>query len=350
MRSITINEVARQAGVSIKTVSRVMNREPNVRSETRSRVLAAVAALDYTPNVSARALAGARTYLIGLYVGNPSDAYMGQLQNGVMRVCRRHGYHLLVEQVAPETIGAANPQSPGSVPDDRVLGRRVHVDGAILSPPLCDDLDLLDRLDAVGTPYVRIAPSVELDRAPLVDFDDRGAAYAMTTRLIALGHRRLAFVSGPDTHAAAARRREGFIDAIADRGLSLPGDWLERGDFSFRSGAQAAERLLSGPHRPTALFAGNDDMALGVMSVATRLHLDIPHALSLVGFDDTPSAQVVWPRLTTVRQPVADMAAAAAEMIIDRAPRGAPGPVTRRLDFDLVFRDSTAPPPADAAT
>ena len=335
MSAITIKDVALRAGVSIKTVSRVLNREPHVRPDTRDAVLAAVQALNYVPNVSARALAGSRSYLIGLYFDDPTPAYVSQAEQGVMGACRRFGYHLIVERLQrrDEDFGA---QLAG-------LRDHVRVDGSIITPPLCDELALLDVLDAHGARYVRISPTVQPERSPSVQFDDYGAAYAMTGRLIGMGHRRIAFISGPEEHVAAYRRQQGFIQAMRDAGLNIAPEWLERGDFHSRSGWLAGERLLTGPRPPTAVFAGNDDMALGVMAVANRLHLDIPGHLSLVGFDDTPSAEAVWPQLTTVRQPVLEMARAAAMLLIEPDDE-AEATAVHMLDFTLVFRESATAP------
>jgi LacI family transcriptional regulator len=337
--TVTIDDVAELAGVSIKTVSRVLNQEPHVRETTRERVLNAAKQLDYTPNVSARALAGARSYLIGLYYDNPSPGYVGQVEQGAMAACRPAGYHLIVEQV----------QEAGTTLRERIAAfhARVRPEGVILTPPLCDLPEALEALDAAKANYVRIAPSRDLERSPYVYIDDRKAAEEMTLYLQGLGHRDIAFIQGPPDHFAAARRCEGFLDAMASAGLPVRPDWVQPGQFSFRSGSEAGERLLSSPDRPTAIFAGNDDMALGVMAVANRLQIEMPTGLSVVGFDDSPSAQVVWPQLTTVRQPTAEMAAVAAEMLIGRR-SATRGPRVRLLAFKLVPRQSSGPPPATA--
>ncbi|WP_424443718.1 LacI family DNA-binding transcriptional regulator [Phenylobacterium hankyongense] len=339
MPTVTIDDVAELAGVSIKTVSRVLNQEPHVREATRERVLKAAKELDYTPNVSARALAGARSYLIGLYYDNPSPGYVGQVEQGAMAACRPAGYHLIVEQV----------QEAGATLRERIAAfhARVRPEGVLLTPPLCDLPEVLEALDAAKANYVRIAPSRDLERSPYVYIDDRKAAEEMTHYLQGLGHRDIAFIQGPPDHFAAARRCEGFLDAMASAGLAVRPEWVQPGEFSFRSGSEAGERLLSSPDRPTAIFAGNDDMALGVMAVANRLQIEIPSGLSVVGFDDSPSAQVVWPQLTTVRQPTAEMAAVAAEMLIGRR-AAARGPRGRLLAFTLVPRQSSGPPPGAA--
>ena len=322
------------AGVSIKTVSRVMNREPHVRQVLRDRVLQAAEALNYRPNFAARALAGSRAYVLGLFYDNPSPGYISSIQLGAMNACREAGYHLLVEQVEGDG-GTSRGQAAG-------LLSAVKMDGAILSPPLSDRREVLDLLDERRVPYVRIAPAEDLDRSPRVYMDDRRAAYEMTAHLQQLGHRRIGFVKGHADHSATPLRHQGFLDAMADAGLEVRPEWVQPGNFSFRSGVGAGERLLNLDDRPTAVFASNDDMALGVMTVASRMQLALPKALSVAGFDDSPIAQVVWPQLTTVRQPVEEMAAAAASLLIQGGEEQGNG---RLLDFTLVVRGSTGPCP-----
>ncbi|MEO8113967.1 MAG: LacI family DNA-binding transcriptional regulator, partial [Phenylobacterium sp.] len=326
MGTVTITDVAREAGVSIKSVSRVLNNERHVREALRARVLAAVKALDYKPNPSARALAGSRSYLIALYVNDASTAYAGQLASGALKACRNLGYHLMIEQL--------------SAPEFRALQDSVRVDGIILTPPLCDDRELLEVLEAKGAPVVRIAPAPDPRRelAGSVYIDDWQAGYDMTAYLQGLGHRKIAFIAGLASHAAAAQRCEGYRAAMDAAGMAIQPDWIQDGDLTFRSGVDAGERLIAGSNRPTAIFAGTDDMALGVMAVAHRWRLEVPDDLSIVGFDDSPGAQVVRPQLTTVRQPVAEMASVAAEMLIKARPGDEAAEPSRRLDFELVIR------------
>ncbi len=340
MRPITINDVARAAGVSTKTVSRVLNGEPHVRQEIRDRVAATARDLDYRPNASARALAGARSYLIGMYLNNPSRSYLSQVEQGAMRACRQAGYHLLVEDISGD--GAALRSRIAQ------LHGAVRLDGVVLTPPLSNNANALAELDTQGVPYVLIAPGPQTGAAaaPQVVIDDRQAALEMTRRLLGLGHRRIAFLAGPEGHAAAATRREGYLAALREAGVAPEPSWTMRGDYTFPSGQAAAETLLALEPRPTAIFAANDDMALGVLAVAQRLKLDVPRALSVAGFDDTPSAEMVWPALATVRQPIEDMAAAAVDLLVQALRRPAPaGAETQRLDFDLVMRGSVGPAP-----
>lgn len=334
--SATIRDVAALAGVSIKTVSRVVNAEPHVSSRTRERVARAVEMLGYRPNIAARSLAGARAYLIGLYFDNPSANYVTQMQAGAMQACRAAGYHVLIEKLAGSRADVMEQLAP--------LAGALRVDGVVLSPPVCDRAEVLDFLDSLRIPYVRIAPGHGPARGAYVHMDDRRAARDMTRHLLALGHRRIGFIRGPAAHAASERRHLGFRDALGEAGETAQRRHVLQGDFTFRSGWTAAGRLLDGRDRPTAVFASNDDMALGVIAMAHRLGLDVPAQLSVAGFDDSESGRVVWPQLTTVRQPVAEMAAGAVGMLISSGRPTAPPPLL--YDFRLLLRGSTAAPPA----
>ena len=327
----TITDVARHADVSIKTVSRVLNHERAVKAETRARVEAAMSDLGYRPSLSARSLAGSRAYLLALVWDNPSAEYVSGLQLGAAARCREAGRHLLIEPVSGEPAAAALAR----------LVAAVSVDGFILSPPICDDLAVLDVLERAGAPYVRLSPSHALDRGAQVGMDDEAAAFEMTARLLDLGHRDIAFVRGHPDHGAAHRRMEGFTRALAERGLQAGPDRTPQGWFSFRSGLACGEALLAREARPTAIFAANDDMALGVLAAASRRGLSAPETLSVAGFDDIALARSVWPELTTVRQPVAEMAAAAADLLIAGQ---ATGSAHRLLGFDILMRGTTGPP------
>jgi LacI family transcriptional regulator len=333
MGSITINHVAEQAGVSIKTVSRVLNGEPNVADATREKVQAVVQALNFRPNISARSLAGSRSYLLSLLFDNPSPDYVVNLQFGAIRQCRGAGYHLIVDWL--ESSEKTVEQKL-----DALLGN-VRTDGFILSPPICDNETVLNAIEAMGVPYVRIAPYRAIDRAPYVNIDDAGAAFEMTSLLLELGHRDIGFIKGHAEHGATHLRYGGYSAALRSKGVPLLQQRVRQGDFSALSGIEAAEDLLSQKNRPTAIFASNDEMALGVMLVANRLGLKVPQDLSVCGFDDMAAAKLVWPQLTTIRQPIAEMSAAAAEMLISRTPvQGG-----KLLDFEIVVRGSTGPAP-----
>ncbi len=335
----TIMDVARLAGVSMKTVSRVINKEPNVRAELRERVAHAASMLQYRPNLSARSLAGDRSFLIGYLFGDPGGDYTHRVEVSLLNRCRDAGYHLLVEQIDAEASDVAERTT--------ALVSQLRLDGVILTAPITDLHDVLRVLEGSRVPYVRIAPDSDSDRSPQVRIDDTRGTRELTEHLIDLGHRRIGFIKGDPRHVAARLRLEGFRSAMNARGLFVPDVFVEQGSFSYRSGLDCARRLLARNERPTAIVASNDDMAAAVIAVAHDMGILVPLQLSVVGFDDAPIAQIVWPALTTVRQPIEAMADVAAELLLARVSSRNeaewPIPMPRReLDYELRFRQSTA--------
>jgi len=336
-RHSTITDVADAAGVSIKTVSRVFNDEPNVRQATRDRVLSAAATLDYHPNVAARSLAGRRSFLIGLVYENPSPNYVVDLQTGALDRLKGERYRLLVLPFADITAASGRMQA---------IARASGLDGVVLAPPLCDDAATVAELEACGLPYTRIGPSSGGGHAPDVAMDDAGAARAVIDHLAALGHRRIGIVRGDPTHASAAARLGGYRAGFAAHGLAADPALEAIGAYTFASGYEAGKTLLALADRPTAIFACNDDMAAGVLNAAHEAGIAVPDELSVVGFDDSAIACVVWPRLTTIHQPIRDMAREATGALLALIEAGAdddaPSPLHLMLPYELVVRGSTA--------
>ncbi len=328
----TITDVAKRAGVSIKTVSRVLNGEPNVRAKTRETVIAAAKALKYAPNPAARGLASSKSYLLALLYDIPSPGYIARIQKGATEACRKAGYHLVVQPMDMNDINV--------VQDVDSLLRRLPVDGVILTPPLCDAGEVITVLNRLAIPYVPISPSAAHGDIPIIRMDDVKAAREMTEHLIELGHVDIGFIKGHPRHNASALRFEGFREAMRRADLRINPDWIMDGDFTYRSGVAAAEILLTQNQRPTAIFASNDDMAAGVLSVANKLKISVPDQLSLAGFDDNAIADIIWPRLTTVCQPVSNMGFKAAELLLDPKLRSQ-GPFIHNLDHSLIKREST---------
>ena len=332
-RRATIVDVAREANVSIKTVSRVFNDAPNVRGKTREHVLKVAAGLHYHPNVVAQGLVGRRSYLIGLFYENPSPNYVVELQRGALDRLHGERYRLIVLPV----------ESAGAVADKIVpFVRSAALDGIVLTPPASDNPIILERLEEAGFPFVRIAPTTRPDLGPRDITDDVAAARAMTAYLIALGHRRIATIKGDPTHASSAARLQGFGEALAAAGLKAEPDCIAQGQFTFESGVEAGRRLLDRADPPTAIFAQNDDMAAGALMAAHDLGIAVPGALSIAGFDDSAIARIVWPRITTIHQPVFDMARSATDQLLaildDR-----PCPPLIDHPFTLIARQSTGP-------
>jgi LacI family transcriptional regulator len=334
----TLDDVAALAEVSAKTVSRVVNDEPGVRPSTRERVLRAVELLDYKPNLNARVLAGDRSYLIGLFCDRPGG-YLTDFQAGAAERCRESGYHLMVE---PWDL-----ESPRLTRQVTGLLGQLRLDGVILLPPLSDDRLMCNTLRDAAIPMVRISPHERPTDSPSIGIDDYRAARSLTAHLLDLGHRRIGFLLGRPGHGATEERYRGFADEMRDRTVPIDAALVGTGNFLFPDGVVCAEQMLGNSNPPSAIFASNDDTAAAVISVAHRYDLDLPRQLSVVGFDDAPIASMIWPLLTTIRQPVTAMARVAAELIIEHSPRrhGWPTPMPNRvLDFELVLRDSTCPP------
>lgn len=337
MSVVTIKDVAARAGVSAKTVSRVINGEAHVRPELRDLVQKVVAELDYRPNAFARSLSSSRSYLLGLFIDDPVSGYAADVQHGALLGCRARSYHLVVEPV--------DLTAPDWADQVRDSIKALRLDGAIVAPPICDDAALMAVFAEAGLPTVLVAPSHAPPASGTVRMDDRRAAQEMTDYLLGLGHRHIGFVQGPTSHSASARREEGFRAAMAAAGVPVDEACVVRGDFTSRTGLELGERLLALPERPTAIFASNDDMALGVLITAMKHGIAVPEALSVCGFDDAPSSRAAWPQVTTIRQPKAEMAAAAVDILVDpqfRKDAGGEGSHLM-LPHELILRGSTGP-------
>jgi LacI family transcriptional regulator len=338
-RRPTIKHVAARAGVSFKTVSRVMNRDPKVNPAMREAVDAAMAELGYRPHRAARALRSSRTFAIALLAGSRDEPapgeraafpeYLGEVIAGCTRACRPAGFHLVLELL---TYGDRRKAAAvaGALLDD------LAPDGVVLVPPLCDLGWLLGLLEDRGIAYGRLMPGAQPGRGACFAVDDFAAAEALTERLLAAGHRRLAFVAGPPDHLAARARREGFEAAVA----ACPGAGARIGD----SGEREAARLLAGPDRPSALFAANDAMAAGALKAAAALGLSVPGDLAVAGFDDSSIVGLTTPALTSIRQPTAELARRAAAALIAAASAGTKPAGVERLECTIVERESTRAP------
>jgi LacI family transcriptional regulator len=333
---VTIHDVAKHAGVSPMTVSRVINGESNVREETRARVAASVKTLRYSPNQAARSLASADTIHVGILYANPSANYLSEFLLGSLEQSSLSGCQLVIEKCE------------GTEGEYEAIRRLVKggIDGVILPPPLCDSEVSLAAVREAGLPAVLVAsgkPAPELFSISINNFE---ASRAMTRHLLELGHRRISFINGHPNQTASGQRFLGYVEAMTEAGLSVGTDQVAQGYFTYRSGLDAAEKLLDRDN-PTAVFASNDDMAAATMAVAHRRGLEVPGDLSVAGFDDTPLATAVWPTLTTVRQPIAEMSREAVRLLVEqiRARRtgGEPDVVQKMLKFALIKRESSAP-------
>ena len=343
-RNVTIKHVAAEAGVSLQTVSRVINNGPNVTEGVRDRVNAAIARLGYVPNLAARRLGGSRSYLIlSLNDRNPTlegwearrgNDWVDQMLLGGMTKCAEHGYHLLFELVDAHADDMERQiQSALS---------SLHPDGVILTPPHSENPAIHDLLARNGVTFACIGWKGECEGFT-VYMDDRKAAYAAARHLLELGHRRIAFVKGHPEYSGSEERLGGFCDAMAERGVAIDDTLVQPGDFTYEAGTGAMNALADLRDPPTAVIASSDQMALGVLHVAAKRGFHVPRDLSLVSFDDTPTVNLAVPPLTAIRQPIAAMTATAAELLIE-SKSGIPRlPARNELPFELIVRESTAP-------
>jgi LacI family transcriptional regulator len=325
------------AGVSKKTVSRVINRSTLLNDETRDRVLQVIRDLGYVPNPQARALALRRNFLVGLIHDNPNAQMVLNVQQGILEALQGTEFELVVRPV--------DRRSAAMLDDVRDFLQRQALFGVVLLPPISEN-DALPRLcNELGVRYTRMGSAVLDDPEHMVASNDRVAVREATEFLIEQGHRLIGLIQGPDGFRSAAERRLGFEDALSGAGLKLPRSLIAEGSYTFESGISAANRLLDLSPRPTAIFASNDEMAAGVVHAARHRQISVPEDLSVIGFDDTAIAAHIWPPLTTVRWPIISMARSAATKIVGDVVN--PGRAAEKGPIflsTLVRRASVAPP------
>jgi LacI family transcriptional regulator len=336
----TIDDVARLAGVSKKTVSRVINHSPLLSDATRAKIEAVIRDTGFVPNPQARALALGRNSLVALIHDNPNAQMILNVQQGMLEALRRTDFALIVRPV--------NRSSPAMLDDIRHFVERQRLYGVVILPPI-SEIDAIARLcNEVDCRYVRMGSAMLDDPAHMVASNDREAVAAATRYLIEQGHRRIGLITGPHGFHSATMRREGFESALRKAGLKLPRSLIADGQYTFESGIEASSQLLDLSPRPTAIFACNDEMAAGVLHAAHVRGIRMPEELSVIGFDDTPIAARVWPPLTTVRWPIVAMGRSAALKLLS----GVAVPsdeVQEPATFlsTLIKRGSVAPPMPD---
>lgn len=339
-QAVTIHDVARHAGVSSMTVSRVINKNVNVREPLRERVMASIKALNYTMNMAARSTrSGMGGVRIGILYSHPSASYLNEIMLGGLEQSSKLGCQLILEKC-------------GGLQSQKQAARRLMeqgVDAVILPPPLCDSPATISMLTREGIPVLALATARPLPDVSAVRIDDFRGALTMTRYLIRLGHKRIGFIKGDPQHTPTEVRYEGFLQAMNDAGLEVDPGLVVPGLFTYQSGLAAAEALLGLPQRPTAIFASNDDMAAAVIAVAHGLHIRVPDELSVCGFDDTPVATTIWPEITTIHQPIVAMGRASVANIFERVKaarsRADASPAQQLMKFTLMERGSTGPAP-----
>lgn len=342
--NVTIEDVATAAGVSRQTVSRVINNGPNVKPAVRQRVEAMVEQLGYVPNLSARRMGGARSYLI-LSINDRARTYenwtsgrgndwVDQMLFGGMSECERHSYHIVLELIDTDSVSTI-PQI------SRAVGS-LRPDGVILTPPHCDNPELIAWLDRQGIPCARIG---HREGGAYVDvfMDDGGAMRESAQHLLKLGHRRIGFLAGPLDYGPSQQRRVAFRETLAEAGLPQAAGPIGAGNFYFDMAVGVLETMFAEPDPPTAIIADNDKMAFAALHVAASLGIKVPDDLSIISFEDTPGVRFSVPPLTAIRQPTAAMIGKACAQLIALS-KGEDGRGAFELPYEFRVRATTAAP------
>lgn len=333
---VTINDVAKLAAVSIKTVSRVMNNEPSVRDATREKVQAAIDQLQYQPNLAARSLAGTKSYNIAFIYDNPNAYYVIDMQNGILSECKKQGYELLIHP--------CNSKSERIKEELTAMVQHSRVAGIVMTPPFSEMPDIVESLSALGVDIIRIVSGKEKpdELSPCVMINDRDAAQNVTQHLIDLGHKNIGFINGGMEHMSSHERLDGYKEAMRTNDLIIDENLIISGEYSFESGVQGANKLLAKDKRPTAIFACNDEIAAGALFAARLMNINIPEQLSIIGFEDSPFSRQTWPKLTTAHQPNRTIAQHAAALLIAATRKQKLPDTCESFIPELVIRDSTA--------
>lgn len=331
----TIKDVAALAGISYTTVSHVLNKTRPVSEHVRLKVEAAIAELDYVPSAVARSLKARSTATIGLLVPNSVNPYFAELARGIEDACERNGYCVIL------CNSDDNPQKQRSYL--RVLLEK-RIDGLIVAS-VGEERDLLDSLSCVRTPMVIVDRVLEGVEADLVRIDHEQGAYLATRHLLDLGHVDIACINGPEDTSVAKMRLAGFRRALTEAGVGLREGRVVHSDFTSLGGYGAAALLLN-RDRPTAIFAANDMIGMGVLRAAAERNITVPAALSVIGFDDIQMCQYVYPALTTVGQSIRDLGETATSLLLRRIAGSETAPVEQRIVAPkIVLRESTGPSP-----
>ena len=338
-KKVTINDVARLAQVSKKTISRIINNAPNVNEETRIKVNLIIGALGYKPDPQARALAFRRSFLLGLIYDNPNAHYVVNMQMGILDHLKDTGHELVVHP--------CDRRAPEFLENIRDFIERQRLMGVILLPPIAEDRALIDLIQSLNIPLIRItARSGQMNDPPIdtaqILSQDRIGCEQASEHLIRLGHRKIGYIAGNLAYASAHERRLGFEAGLARLGYAFDPAYDEQGDYSFESGYEAALRLLSRTDRPTAIISCNDEMAAGIYKAAYELGLTIPNDLSIVSFDDSHLAIRLSPGLSTIRLPTRSMGAQAAQALLSQK---SGLPQSFAFESKLIIRNSSGPLP-----
>jgi len=336
----TINDVAKKAGVSIKTVSRVINNEPSVRQLTREKVQAAVSELHYQPNLAARNLAGTNSFSVAYIYDNPNAYYVIDTQEGILTACKKQGFELLIHP--------CNAQKENITEEIVAMVKQARIAGLILTPPFSEMPDFVKRMLDLNVKVVRImSGDVAPDElTPCIMINDRDAAQTITQHLIDLGHKKIGFLAGDAEHMSTIERYKGYRRALKANDIEFDKQLVVEGKYSFESGVQGAKKLIStqlaDSDHPSAIFSCNDEIAAGALFAARLMNKLIPEKLSIVGFENSPFSRQTWPKMTTADQPNKEIAENAANLLISNIRKQSNNSITCQYVPQLIIRDSSA--------
>ncbi|MEW6998020.1 LacI family DNA-binding transcriptional regulator [Colwelliaceae bacterium BS250] len=333
---VTINDVADLSGVSMKTVSRVINNESSVRQTTRDKVMAAVKELNYQPNLAARSLAGSNSYTIAYIYDNPNAYYVIDMQNGILSECKKQNFELVIHP--------CNSKADNIIEEITSMIKHSRIAGVVLTPPFSEMPEITDQLTAMGVKLVSILSGHSLaeNHTPCIMINDFDASFELTKHLIDLGHKDIGFISGGKEHKSTSERIDGYKSALIVNNISVRDELIVDGEYSFESGVQGAEKLLAIDPRPTAIFSCNDEIAAGALFSSRLKNINIPDQLSIVGFENSPFSRQTWPKITTADQPNQTIAQNATALLINEIRGQDSDEVCQQFTPQLLVRDSSA--------
>jgi LacI family transcriptional regulator len=332
----TINDVAKHASVSIKTVSRVINNETSVRASTREKVLLSVQALHYQPNASARNLAGTKSYNIAYVYDNSNAYYIIDMQEGIISACQKQGFGLVIHPCDTKKADTAN-----NIFD---MIEQSNIAGVVLTPPFSEYPEFVKKVTSLGVKVVRIMSGDHNpdDISPCIMINDHAAAFNITQHLVQQGHIKIAFISGGAEHHSTIERLDGYKHALLTHNIPFDEAFVIDGEYTFESGVEGARQLMGVTNKPTAIFACNDEIAAGALFAARLMNFSIPEDLSIAGFENSPFSRQTWPQLTTANQPNKEIAENAANLLIAQTRKESIKDMRVQYTPELLVRDSTA--------
>ena len=331
--AVTVNDVAKRAGVSMKTVSRVINREDSVAKETRRKVLAAIEDLEYVPNLWAQRLRSGQSGVIALLFYDATPSYIMDVINGLMDCGDQYHYTINLHRV--------NVKDPKQVDHILSVAGQKQIEGFVITPPCDNSEQLIDGLHRMKFPFVQLSPRKRTNEYAWVSATDEEGSCEAARYLLALGHNRIGIIQGDVDHQASWDRLNGYKFALQEAGVNIDEGLIKQGGWTFRSGLREARSLMSIPQPPSAIMAADDQVAAGIIQAAWELGVNCPEQISVIGFDDVPLARQITPPLTTIKQPISEIAHKAMTVLIEQLIPGTNQETSFQIPTELIIRNST---------